>query len=141
RFEIGKPFDIADRPTDLAEYEIKALIAFADEVLNGVGNMRDDLDRCTKVIAAPLARENVLVDTTGGNVVVTRSRTASEALVVTEIEVGFSAVVGDEDFAVLVGRHRAWIDVEVGIELAQANFVAARLQQRAKRRRSETLAE
>src|SRR5262249_19815586 len=87
RFEIGKPFDIADRPTDLAEDEIKALIAFADEVLNGVGNMRDDLDRCTKVIAAPLARENVLVDTTGGNVVVTRSRTASEALVVTEIEV------------------------------------------------------
>ncbi len=102
--------------------------------------MRDDLDRCAEVIAAPLARENVLVDTAGGNVVVTRGRAAREALVVAEVEIGFGPVVGHEDFAVLIGRHRAGIDVEVGIELAQPDFVAARLQQRAERRRSETLA-
>ncbi len=56
-----------------------------------------------------------------------------------KIEVGLGAIVGDEHLAVLVGRHRARIDVEVGIELAQADFVATRLEQRAKRRGSETL--
>ena len=58
-----------------------------------------------------------------------------------EVEVGLGAVVGDEDLAMLIRRHRAGIDVEIGVELAQADLVAARLQQRAERRRSETFAE
>ena len=66
---------------------------------------------------------------------------AGEALVMAEVEVGLGAVVGDEHLAVLVGRHRAGIDVEIGVELAQPHLVAARLQQRAERRRCETLAE
>ena len=70
-----------------------------------------------------------------------RRRAAGEALVVAEVEIGLRAVVGDEHLAVLVGRHRARIDVEIGIELAQPHRVAARLQQRAERRRCETLAE
>ena len=69
------------------------------------------------------------------------ARRAGEALVMAEVEVGLRAVVGDEHLAVLVGRHRARIDVEVGVELAQAHVVAARLQERAERRGSETLAE
>ena len=70
-----------------------------------------------------------------------RRRAAGEALVMAEIEIGLGAVVGDEHLAVLIGRHRARIDVEIGVELAQPDRVAARLQQRAERRRSETLAE
>ena len=61
-------------------------------------------------------------------------RAAGEALVVAEVEIGLRAVVGHEHFAVLVRRHRAGIDVEVGVELAQADAVAARLQQCAKSR-------
>ena len=66
---------------------------------------------------------------------------AGEALVMAEVEIGLGAVVGDEHLAVLVGRHRARIDVEIGIELAEAHGVAARLQQRAERGRRETLAQ
>ena len=62
---------------------------------------------------------------------------AGEALVMAEVEVGLGAVVGDEHLAVLVGRHRARIDVEIGVELAQPHRIAARLQQRAERRRSQ----
>ena len=65
---------------------------------------------------------------------------AGEALVMAEIEIGFGAVIGDEDLAVLIGRHRARIDIEIGVELAQPHLVAARLQHRAERRGSETLA-
>jgi hypothetical protein len=62
------------------------------------------------------------------DVVLLAGRVASEPLVVAEIEVGLRAVVGDEHLAVLVRRHRAGIDVEVGIELAEPNRVAASLQ-------------
>ena len=68
-------------------------------------------------------------------------RIAGEALVMAEVEIGLGAVVGDEHLAVLIGRHRARIDVEIGVELAQADLVAARLQQRAERRGRETLAQ
>jgi hypothetical protein len=57
-----------------------------------------------------------------------------EPLVVAEIKVGLGAVISYEHFAVLIRRHRAWINVEVGVELAQADLVAASLQQRAEGR-------
>src|SRR5271156_5469865 len=57
-----------------------------------------------------------------------------------EVEIGLGAVVGDENLAVLIRRHRARIDIEVRVELAQADFVTARLQQRTERRGSQTLA-
>ncbi len=67
-------------------------------------------------------------------------RIAGEALVVAEVEIGLRAVVGDEHLAVLVGRHRARIDVEIGIELAQPDRVAARLQAAPEGGGRETLA-
>ena len=103
--------------------------------------MRNDLDGGAEIVAAPLLGEDFLVDAAGGDVVRAGRRAAGEALVMAEVEVGLGAVVGDEHLAVLVGRHRARIDVEIGVELAQPDLVAARLQQRAERRGSETLAE
>ncbi len=58
-----------------------------------------------------------------------------------EIEIGLGAVIGDIDLAMLIGAHRAGIDVDIGVEFAQADAESARLQQRAERRRRKTLAE
>ena len=58
---------------------------------------------------------------------------AGEALVMPEVEIGLRPVIGDEDLAVLIRAHRARIDVQVRIELAQLHGIAARLQQRAQR--------
>ena len=66
---------------------------------------------------------------------------AGEALVVTEVEVGLGAVVGDEHLAVLIGAHGPRVDIEVGIELAQPNAVAARLEQCSESSRCQPLAE
>ena len=141
RLEERQALDVADRAADLHQHEVVALVAVADEVLDGVGDVRDHLDGGAEIVAAPLLGEDVLVDAAGGDVVALARRVAGEALVVAEVEIGLGAVVGDEDLAVLVGRHRARIDVEIGVELAQAHLVAARLQQRAERCGSETLAE
>jgi len=49
----------------------------------------------------------LLVKTPSRPIVVARELGVREALVVTEVEVGFGAIVGDEDFSVLEGRHGA----------------------------------
>ncbi|GGB77179.1 hypothetical protein GCM10007417_16300 [Glycocaulis alkaliphilus] len=49
-----------------------------------------------------------------------------------KVEIGLGPVFGDIDLAVLIGRHRARIDIEIGIELAQPDAVSACLQERTK---------
>jgi phage-related tail protein len=80
------------------------------------------------------------IDFAGGGVVQFAAMDAGEALVMAEVEVGFGAVIGDEDLAMLIRAHGAGIDVQIGVELAHANGIAARLEKRAERCRSDSLA-
>ena len=130
-FEKRQAFDVADRAADFDQHEIDVLVAVDDELLDGVGDVRNDLHGAAEVIAAPLLGEDLLVDAPRGDVVRLLGRHAGEALVVAEIEIGFRAVVGDEHLAVLIRAHGARIDVQIGIELFQADGIAARLQKRA----------
>jgi len=63
-----------------------------------------------------------------------------EPLVVPEVEVGLCAVVGDEDLTVLVGAHRAGVDVEVGVELLEGDAQAPGLQDVPERGRGDAFA-
>jgi hypothetical protein len=45
-----------------------------------------------------------------------------------EIQIGFRAVFGNEDFPVLKGAHRAGIHVQIGIALLQGDSKAATLE-------------
>ena len=45
-----------------------------------------------------------------------------------EVQIGLGPVLGDEDLAMLVGRHGARVDVDVGVELLRGNLEAAGLQ-------------
>ena len=141
RLEEGQALDVAHGAADLAQHEIDALIAGGDEGLDRVGDVGDHLHRGAEIVAAPLLADDLLIDAPGGDVVGLACRAPGEALVMAEVEIGLRAVVGDEHLAVLIGAHGPRIDVEIGVELAQANAIAACLQQRTKRRRSETLAE
>ena len=78
-----------------------------DALLDLVGDVRDDLDGAAEVVAAALAPDDRVVDAAGGDVRRARRVRVREALVVAEVEVGLGAVLGDEDLAVLVRRHRA----------------------------------
>ena len=117
----GRPSMSPTVPPISHEHEVEALVAVADEILDRVGDVRDHLDGGAEIVAAPLLGDDVLVDAAGGDVVLARSPDAGEALVMAEVEVGLGAVVGDEDLAVLVRAHRPRIDVEIGVELAQAD--------------------
>ena len=141
RLEEGQALDVAHRAADLDQHEIIALVAGADELLDGVRHMRDHLYRAAKEIAAPFLGDDFLVDAPRRDVVLAVGVAAGEALVMTKIEVGLRTVVGHEDLAVLIGAHRARIDVQVGVELAQPDGKAPRLQQSTERRRCQPLAE
>src|SRR5215217_1459214 len=65
----------------------------------------------------------------------------SEALVMAQVEIGFGAVVSDENFAVLKRRHRTGIDVDVWIELDERDAQAATLEQTSDRRRSQAFSQ
>ena len=104
-----------------------------------IGDVRNDLHRFAEVISAPLFGDDLFVKTTGRPVVVARKFGVGEALVVAEVEIGFRAVVSDEDFAVLERRHRPRIDVQVRIELHQIDFEATAFEQASDGSRRQTL--
>src|SRR5262249_3902506 len=87
------------------------------------------LDGAAEVVAAPLLGDDGGVDLAGGDVGGAGEVFVDEALVVTEVEIGLGAVVGDEDLAVLVGGHRPRIDVEVGVEVHDRDAGAPTLDQ------------
>ncbi len=130
RFEEGQRLDVADRAADLDDRHVGALGAALDVALDLVGDVRDHLHRLAEILAAPLLLDHRLVDLAGGEVVALAHLGAGEALVVAEVEVGLGAVLGDEHFAVLERRHRAGIDVDVGIELEVGYLDAARFEDR-----------
>jgi hypothetical protein len=141
RLEERQPFDVAHGAADLAEHEIDLILADADEILDLVGHMRDHLDRLAEVVAAPLLLQHVGIDAARRHRVGLAGGHAGEALVMAEVEVGFGAVVGHKDLAMFERAHRARIDVEIGVKLAQPHRKAARLQQRAKGGRGQPLAQ
>ena len=146
RLEERQALDVADRAPDLHQDEIDVLAVVGQgrrqaEGLDLVGDVRNDLDRRAQVIAAPFLLQDGRIDAARGDVVGLGGRHPSEPLVVTQVQVGLGPVVGDEDLAVLIRAHRARIDVQIGVQLAQADLVAARLQQGAESGGGEAFSE
>ena len=129
RLEERQAFDVADGAADLDQDEVEAGGIADDRLLDRVGDVRDHLDGRAQVVAAALLGDHLGVDAPRGGVVEAVGRHAGEALVVAQVQVGLGAVIGDVDLAVLVGRHRAGIDVQVGVQLAQPHGEAARLEE------------
>src|SRR5262249_372877 len=76
-----------------------------------------------------------------GGVALAVERDVDEALVVPQVEVGLTAVIGDEHLAVLERVHRPGVDVDVRVELLQGDPEASTLEQAPQRRCAEPLAE
>ena len=131
RFEEGLPFDIAHGAADFHERDlgVEPLRCLDDAPLDFVGDVRHYLDGAAEVVAAPLFGDHIAVHLPGGDVVHLRQIFINEALVMSQVEVGFRSIFGDENFAVLIGRHRPWIHVEIGIELLDGDAQPARLEQ------------
>ena len=91
--------------------------------------MGDELDRFSKVISPAFFLDDVFKDLARAQAIDLRKGRFGKALVVAQIEICFCAIIEDVDLAVLVRGHRAWIDVEIGVELLEKDFQAAVLKE------------
>ena len=140
-FEKRQRFDVAHRAADFHDHHVHVRRHFARRRLDLVGDVRNHLHRLAEIIAAPLAMDDLLVDSARGEIVALRELGVREALVVAQIEIGLGAVVGDEDFAVLERAHGAGIDVQVRIELLQRHAQPAAFEQTTDGRRRNAFSE
>lgn len=123
--KICHAFDVSDGAAELddADFGLAHVLGDGDggdaldPGLDGVGDVRDDLDGLAEVVALPLFVDDALVDLARGDVVVPVEGGVEEALVVAEVEVDLAAVVEDVDLPVLVGGEGAGVDVDVGVDL------------------------
>ncbi len=101
--------------------------------------MGNNLDSSAQIFSGPLLFDDRLVDLPRGDGVGPAQFCGGESAIVAEVEIGFCTVVGDIDLAVLIGTHRAGIDIEVGIDLYHLHGKATRFHESADRGRCDPL--
>src|SRR5262245_6350956 len=94
-----------------------------------VCDVRNDLHGLSEIVAAPFLLNDGLVDAPGSEIILASQFSVRVTLVMAQVEVGFCAVIGDVDLAVLVRTHGSGIDVQIRVELQQADTEAAAFQQ------------
>ena len=129
-------------PTDLNDDDVEILrIKSANSFFDLVGDMGDDLDRLAEVVASTLFGDHRGVNRSRCGVRVAIQTLVDETLVVSEVEICFAPVVGDENFTVFTRIHGPRIHVDVGIELAHRDAQTTLLEEPAEGGGGETLSE
>ena len=140
-FDERQAFDVADGAADFDDRHVVASLAAFDPVLDFVGDMGDDLDGAALVITFAFFLDHGPVDLAGGDAGVLGETLVDESFVMAQVEVGFGAVVGDENFAMLERVHGAWIDIEVGVEFLHRDLDATCFEQASERCSRDALAQ
>ncbi len=130
-FEERLAFDVAYRSADLTDDDVGSARGRqrADALLDLIGDVGDDLNRAAQILTAPLFADHRGVDLPGCDIACLAGGLVGEALVVAEVQVGFGAVIRDEDFAVLIRRHCAGVNIDVGVELHDGDRYPTALEQ------------
>src|SRR5262249_49942538 len=142
RFQKRQALDVADRAADLRDDHIDVVGGeHADGRLDLIGHVRNDLHGFAEIVAVALFLDHRLIDLAGGVVAIAAQGRVGEAFVVAKVEIGFGAVVKHVDFAVLIWAHGAGIDVDVRVELLQADAQTAVLEEHADGRAGKPFAQ
>jgi hypothetical protein len=138
-----QPFDIADSSADFDDHHVRPGLTgnSSDPRLDLIGDVWDDLDRAAKVIATALFLNDRRVDLSSRDIAEAGQIHVDEPLIVPQVQIGLGAIFGDEDLAVLVGRHGTGIDVDIGIEFLDRDTHPSRLEQASNRRNCNAFAD
>ena len=136
----GLGLNVAHGAADLRDDHVHVVGSHGvNAVLDLIGDVGDDLDRGAQIVAPALPVQHGPPDLAGGNGAVLRQILVHKPLVVPQVQVGLSAVLGDEHLTVLVGTHGAGVHIDIGVELLVADPDAPLLQQTAQGRRADAL--
>ncbi len=91
--------------------------------------MGNDLDGSAEVVAASFFSNDAVIDASCGAVIDLFCACMRKSFVMTEVHIGFGAVFGDVDFAVLKRVHCSGIDIDVWIELKEIDAKASGFEQ------------
>ena len=130
-FKERLAFDISDGSADFynCNMHIIGCEITVKTALDLVGNMRDYLYGSSAIISTAFFLQNGPVNLTGCHIGILCQTFVDEALVVTEIQIGFRSIIRYEHFTVLNRVHGSRINVDIWIELLHGDFVATRFEQ------------
>ena len=127
-FEERQTFDVAYRAADFDQRHVRGIVALSQTEYGAL-------------YLPSLLGDHIEIDAPGSRVVFLGKGHAQITLIVSEIEIGFRSVVGNEDFSMLKRAHGARIDIDIRVQLLDGDGKPARLEQRAQGRRRKALAE
>ena len=129
RLQKGQALDVTHRAANLANNDVHILGRdFFDRRLDLVGDVGHDLDGGAQVRTFALLGDHLVVDLASGVVGILIRAALREAFVVTKVEVGFGAIFGDINLAMLIRTHRPGIKIDIGIKLLNTNLQSVALQ-------------
>ena len=120
--------DITNGSADFAEHEIKVFYIIQDKFLNGICDMRDNLNGRAKLIAPALFLDNGLVDAPRRDIVRLPGRNTGKTFVMSQIKISLRTIIRYVTLAVFERVHGTRINIEVGVELPEPDFIAPCLQ-------------
>ena len=112
----GKRLDVTHGPPNFNDGQIRVPTNLLNGRLDFVGHMRNHLYRLTQIVTPTLFLYDRLVNTTGGQIVITRQSGVGKPFVVTQVEIRLGSIICDKNLTVLIGTHRTWINVEIRIK-------------------------
>ena len=140
--EEGLAFNITGRAADLGNDHVSlgGRGQIVDIALDLVGDVGNDLHGLAQICTLTFLVQYVPVHLAGGQVGVFVQVLVDEALVVAQIQIGLSAIVGHEHLTVLQRAHGAGIHIHIGVQLLAGHLQTAALEQTAQRCGCDALA-
>jgi len=128
-FYKRETLDITNSTTDFSNNNI-IFPGFAQSfhsIFNFISDMRYHLNCCTEEITSSLFCNYIKIDLSGSCIIGSGHIFVKESFIMSEIEIGFSSVIGNVNFTVLKWIHRSGIDINIWIKFLNCNRVAAKL--------------
>ena len=140
-FKESLTFYIAYGTADFADDHIRCrfsgggflLSQSIDACLDFLGDVRNDLNGGTQIIAAALSGKYIPVDFAGADAAAACQIFIDETLVMAQVKVGFRSVVGDKNLSVLIRAHGSRIYVEIRVKFLEQHPQTSLLEQPAQR--------
>ncbi len=117
RLQKGQRLNITHRAADLDNGNIDILGVVQNLAFYLVGNVGNNLNRPPKIIPTPLLTNNRIVNLTGREIRFLGKPGRGESLIVSQIEISFSTIIGDKNFAMLKRAHSAGVNINIWVHL------------------------
>jgi hypothetical protein len=129
RFEEGLALNVADGATDFNNRNMVRIGDIAvDARFDLVCDVGNDLDGAAVIPAGTLPIDDGQINSACGNIGILIERLVDEALIMTEVKIGFGTIIRNKNFAMLNGVHGTRVDVEIWIELLHGHGISTRLE-------------